>query len=171
MGGVNRTPLLIAATLAVLVILGIFLFVRQRGTSTASSASTPAATGTLCANPPAAATGLTNASVTALKLEDTKEGSGPQAITSNTVRVNYIGRTVDGKEFDSSCKAGRTPFEFQLGGGQVIPGWDSGIVGMRVGGVRRLIIPANLAYGNRSPSADIPPGSALIFDVELLQIK
>ena len=164
----NRTPLLIAAVVAVLVIVGIFLFVRQRG---GSSAAAPAAAGTLCANPPAAATGLTSASVTQLKLSDTKEGTGPQAITSNTVRMQYIGRTVDGKEFDSSCKAGRQPFEFTLGGGQVIPGWDSGIVGMRVGGIRRLIIPASLAYGERSPSPDIPPNSALIFDVELLQIK
>lgn len=163
----NRTAFLITAIVVVLAALGAWLLVRQRGTSTGASA----ATGALCANPPAAATGLTNASVTALKIEDTKEGSGPQAITSNTVRVNYIGRTVDGKEFDSSCKEGREPFEFRLGAGQVIPGWDGGIVGMRVGGVRRLIIPANLAYGERSPGPDIPPNSALIFDVELLQIK
>ncbi|MER3482700.1 MAG: peptidylprolyl isomerase [Meiothermus sp.] len=164
----NRTPLIVGAIVLVLLVVGAFLFVRQRGSSTAAA---PAATGTLCANPPAPATGLTNASVTALKLSDTKEGTGPQAITSNTVRMQYIGRTVDGKEFDSSCKVGREPFEFQLGAGQVIPGWDSGIVGMRVGGIRRLIIPANLAYGERSPSPDIPPNSALIFDVELLQIK
>jgi peptidylprolyl isomerase len=163
----NRTTLLLAAIVVVLAALGAWLFLRQRGTVGAASV----ASGTLCTNQPAPARGLTNASVTALKIEDTKQGSGPQAITSNTVRVNYIGHTVDGKEFDSSCKAGREPFEFQLGAGQVIPGWDSGIVGMRVGGVRRLIIPANLAYGERSPSPDIPPNSALIFDVELLQIK
>jgi len=164
-GSMNRTALLVAAIVVILVALGAWLFLRQRETASA------AASGTLCAHPPAPLTGLTNASVTALKIEDLKEGSGPQAITSDTVRVNYIGRTVDGKEFDSSCREGREPFEFQLGAGQVIPGWDSGIVGMRVGGIRRLIIPARLAYGDRSPSPDIPPNSALIFDVELLQIR
>jgi len=106
--------------------------------------------------PAPAATGLTNEEITTLRIEDLKEGSGPQAITSNTVRVRYIGRLVDGKQFDTSCQPGRTPFEFTLSAGQVIPGWDSGIVGMRAGGQRRLIIPANLAYGERSPSPEIP---------------
>jgi len=124
----------------------------------------------MCANRPAAVTGLSNESVTSLKIEDVKEGSGPQAITSNKVRVNYIGRLVDGKQFDTSCDRGQ-PFEFTLGQGQVIPGWDSGIVGMRVGGQRRLIIPASLAYGDRGAGADIPPGAALVFDVELLGIN
>ncbi|RDI96301.1 FKBP-type peptidyl-prolyl cis-trans isomerase [Meiothermus sp. QL-1] len=129
------------------------------------------AAGGLCARPPAAAAGLTNEGITTLRLEDLKEGQGPQAITSNTVRVHYIGRLVDGTEFDSSCRPGRTPFEFTLGAGQVIPGWDSGLVGMRAGGQRRLFIPAHLAYGERSPSPNIPPNSALIFDVELLEIR
>ncbi|GIW25046.1 FKBP-type peptidyl-prolyl cis-trans isomerase [Meiothermus sp.] len=162
----NRNVLLI--TLAVLALLGVavYLVLGQRSGSQAGVGN-----GTLCANQPPAATGLSNEGITSLRIEDLKEGSGPQAITSNTVRMQYIGRLVDGKQFDTSCQPGRTPFEFTLGAGQVIPGWDSGIVGMRVGGQRRLIIPANLAYGDRSPSPDIPPNSALIFDVELLEIR
>ncbi len=163
----NRNAILIAVIAIAVVALGAFLVLQRKGSASTATAST----GTLCTNQPAAAIGLTNASVTSLKIEDTKEGSGPQAITSNNVKMQYIGRTVDGKQFDASCKAGGQPIEFTLGQGRVIPGWDSGIVGMRVGGQRRLIIPANLAYGVNSPSADIPPNSALVFDVELLEIK
>jgi peptidylprolyl isomerase len=164
-GGMNRNLILVAAAVLVLLGVGAFLLFGQR------APQENVVTGTLCLNPPAAATGLTNEGVTTLGLEDTREGRGPQAMTANTVRVHYIGRLVDGTQFDSSCQPGRTPFEFTLGAGQVIPGWDSGIVGMRVGGQRRLIIPAHLAYGERSPSPDIPPNSALIFDVELLEIR
>ncbi|WP_299427876.1 FKBP-type peptidyl-prolyl cis-trans isomerase [uncultured Meiothermus sp.] len=161
----NRNLIFIIIAVSALLGAGAFLLFGQR---------TPQAsvgTGTLCANQPAAATGLTNEGITTLRLEDTREGLGPQAMTANTVRLQYIGRLVDGTQFDTSCQPGRTPFEFTLGAGQVIPGWDSGIVGMRVGGQRRLIIPAHLAYGERSPSPDIPPNSALIFDVELLEIR
>lgn len=165
-GGMNRNLILIAVAVLTLLGVGAYLLFGQRSGGQASVGN-----GILCANQPPAATGLSNEGITSLRIEDLKEGSGPQAITSNTVRMQYIGRLVDGKQFDTSCQPGRTPFEFTLGAGQVIPGWDSGIVGMRVGGQRRLIIPANLAYGDRSPSPDIPPNSALIFDVELLEIR
>ncbi len=166
-GGMNRNIILIVVALLALLGVGAYLLLGQRsGNQVASGGS-----GTLCSNQPPAATGLSNEGITTLRIEELKEGSGPQAITSNTVRMQYIGRLVDGKQFDTSCQPGRTPFEFTLGAGQVIAGWDSGIVGMRVGGQRRLIIPANLAYGERSPSPDIPPNSALIFDVELLEIR
>ena len=161
----KRNLVIAIAALALLGVGGFFLL-GQRAGLTARAGS-----GTLCTNQPPAATGLTNENITALRIEDLKEGRGPQAITSNTVRVQYIGRLVNGQQFDTSCQPGRTPFEFTLGAGQVIPGWDSGIVGMRAGGQRRLIIPANLAYGERSPSPDIPPNSALVFDVELLEIR
>ncbi len=163
----NRNVILIAVAVLALLGLGAYLLLGQRSGSLGATVGS----GTLCANQPAAASGLTNEGIATLRIEDLKEGSGPQAITSNTVRMQYIGRLVDGKQFDTSCQPGRTPFEFTLGAGQVIPGWDSGIVGMRVGGQRRLIIPASLAYGERSPSPDIPPNSALIFDVELLEIR
>ncbi|MDX2006396.1 MAG: FKBP-type peptidyl-prolyl cis-trans isomerase [Meiothermus sp.] len=164
----NRNLIIAAVLVLILIGVGAFLFFNQRGGGGAAAAT---ATGTMCANQPAAATGLTDAGVTSLRIEDTKEGSGPQAITSNTVRVNYIGRLVNGTEFDASCKEGRQPFEFTLGGGQVIQGWDSGIVGMRVGGQRRLIIPANLGYGATGSPPTIPANAALVFDVELLEIK
>lgn len=163
----NRNAILIAVAVLALLGLGAYLLFGQRSGNQEASVGS----GTLCTNQPAAAAGLTNEGIVTLRIEDLKEGSGPQAITSNTVRMQYIGRLVDGKQFDTSCQPGRTPFEFTLGAGQVIPGWDSGIVGMRVGGQRRLIIPANLAYGERSPSPDIPPNSALVFDVELLEIR
>lgn len=164
--GMNRNLLLIAVVGLALLGAGAYFLFGQRPGSPAGIGQ-----GTLCTHQPPAATGLTNEGITSLRIEDLKEGSGPQAITSNTVRVQYIGRLVDGQQFDTSCQPGRTPFEFTLGAGQVIPGWESGIVGMRVGGQRRLIIPAHLAYGERSPSPEIPPNSALIFDVELLEIR
>jgi peptidylprolyl isomerase len=113
----------------------------------------------------------TNEAVSELKIEDVKVGKGAEALPGKTVKVHYIGRLVDGKEFDTSCQEGREAFEFTLGQGQVIQGWDSGVLGMKVGGQRRLIIPARLAYGERSPSPDIPANSALIFDVELMEVK
>jgi FKBP-type peptidyl-prolyl cis-trans isomerase len=164
----NRNAIIAAVLVIILGGIAAYLFFNQRGGSSTASTST---TGTMCANRPEASTGLTDAGVTSLKIEDVKEGSGPQAITSNSVRVNYIGRLVNGTEFDSSCKEGRQPFEFTLGGGQVIQGWDSGIVGMRVGGQRRLIIPADLGYGASGSGGTIPPNAALVFDVELLEIK
>jgi FKBP-type peptidyl-prolyl cis-trans isomerase FkpA len=92
------------------------------------------------------------------------------------VRVNYTGwlyrplaKNQRGKKFDSS--AGREPLEFTVGRGQVIKGWDQGVQGMKVGGKRTLIIPAELAYGSRAMGNDIPANSALIFDVELVQVK
>ncbi|WP_018467852.1 FKBP-type peptidyl-prolyl cis-trans isomerase [Calidithermus timidus] len=127
-------------------------------------------TAAICKNKPAALK-TTNQAVTDLKIEDVRVGKGAEALPGKTVKVHYIGRLVDGKEFDSSCQEGREAFEFTLGQGQVIPGWDSGVLGMKVGGYRRLIIPARLAYGERSPSPDIPANSALIFDVELMEVK
>ena len=105
---------------------------------------------------------------------DTKIGTGPVAAAGQTVTVNYTG-WLDagggkrGKKFDSSI--GRAPFVFALGGGQVIPGWDAGVAGMKVGGRRTLIIPAAQGYGDRGAGDDIPPGATLVFDIELLKIE
>ena len=85
--------------------------------------------------------------------------------------MHYTGWLTNGKKFDSSVDR-KEPFEFQLGAGQVIKGWDEGVAGMKVGGKRRLEIPSELAYGNRSVGNGlIPPNSTLIFDVELLEVK
>jgi len=112
-----------------------------------------------------------------LILIDNKVGTGKEASAGNTVVVHYTGWLYmpkapkqHGMQFDSSI--GREPFSFPLGGGQVIAGWDQGVAGMKVGGKRTLIIPGDLAYGPRGAgNGDIPPNSALIFDVELLDVK
>lgn len=108
-------------------------------------------------------------SVTELRIRDLEAGTGAEASPGRTISVHYTGTLLDGTEFDSSRGKGE-PFEFQLGTGQVIPGWDEGLVGMRVGGRRELIIPANMAYG-REGLGDIPPDAALKFDVELVDVK
>jgi len=108
---------------------------------------------------------------------DNKIGTGREATTGSNVSMHYSGwlyrplaKAMHGKLFDSSV--GREPLEFVLGAGRVIKGWDQGIQGMRVGGKRTLIIPSELAYGSRAaPGGGIPPNSALIFDVELIDVK
>jgi FKBP-type peptidyl-prolyl cis-trans isomerase FkpA len=110
---------------------------------------------------------------------DLKVGSGKEAVIGTTAVVNYTGwfyrplaAKQRGRKFDSSLEAGRTPLEFQVGARQVIKGWDQGVVGMKVGGKRTLIIPSELAYGKRgAPGGSIPADTDLIFDVELLDVK
>ena len=111
-----------------------------------------------------------SASVTSLQVEDTKIGSGLEAHPGQRVSVHYTGTLMDGTKFDSS-RDRTAPFEFRLGAGAVIPGWDQGVRGMRVGGTRKLTIPANLAYGARGAAGVIPPNAALKFDIELLEVK
>jgi len=105
-----------------------------------------------------------------LKIEDIKVGEGQEAQEGDTVGVHYTGTLTDGTKFDSSRDRGE-PFSFTLGAGQVIKGWDRGIVGMKVGGTRKLTIPPQLAYGERGVPGAIPPNSTLIFEVELLEIE
>lgn len=109
--------------------------------------------------------------VTELKVEDIKLGTGPEAASGSSVTVNYIGRLTDGKIFDTSLQQGRKPFEFTVGGGQVIKGWDEGLLGMKVGGQRRLIIPPDKGYGVQGAAGVIPPNATLIFEIELLGVK
>jgi FKBP-type peptidyl-prolyl cis-trans isomerase len=99
-----------------------------------------------------------------------KQGEGVKAEAGKMVTVNYTGKLVDGKVFDSSLNPGRTPFDFKLGAGQVIKGWDEGIALFNVGGKGTLIIPSTLGYGSRA-SQQIPANSILIFDIELLDVK
>ncbi len=104
-----------------------------------------------------------------LKVEDLVVGSGTEAVAGKKVSVHYTGTLTNGSKFDSSLDRGR-PFEFPLGAGRVIKGWDQGVAGMRVGGKRKLTIPPELGYGARGFPPVIPPDSTLIFEVELLGV-
>jgi FKBP-type peptidyl-prolyl cis-trans isomerase len=109
-----------------------------------------------------------------LAYRDEKVGSGDVAVSGKSVSVHYAGWLdkdgEPGTKFDSSKDRGE-PFEFRLGARQVIAGWDEGVAGMKVGGIRRLMIPASLGYGSRGAGGVIPPNAALIFDVELLAVR
>ena len=105
-----------------------------------------------------------------LHIEDLQIGTGQEAQAGQIVSVHYVGTLVDGKKFDSSRDRNQ-PFDFSLGAGQVIKGWDEGIVGMKEGGKRKLTIPPALGYGDRGAGGVIPPGATLVFEVELLTIK
>jgi FKBP-type peptidyl-prolyl cis-trans isomerase FkpA len=116
-----------------------------------------------------------DATPVAVQKIDTVPGSGKEAVAGSTVIVHYTGwlyspnaEKQHGAQFDSSV--GREPFSFNLGAGQVIPGWDQGVQGMKVGGKRTLIVPAALGYGAQG-AGPIPPNANLIFDVELLDVK
>ena len=106
-----------------------------------------------------------------LVIEDIKHGDGVEAKTGDTISTHYVGVAHStGEEFDSSWGRG-APLDFRLGVGQVIRGWDDGIVGMKVGGRRKLTIPADLAYGDRGAGGAIKPGEALIFVVDLVEVR
>ncbi len=105
-----------------------------------------------------------------LEKKDLVVGKGPEAKAGDKIAVHYVGTLTDGKEFDSSRKR-NAPFEFMLGRGNVIRGWDQGVEGMKVGGKRKLTIPPSLAYGERGSPPVIPPSATLVFEVELVEIK
>ncbi len=105
-----------------------------------------------------------------LVIEDANVGTGAEAKAGHTVSVHYVGTLTSGKKFDSSRDRGK-PFEFKLGGGQVIQGWDQGVAGMKIGGVRKLTIPPHLGYGSRGAGGVIPPNATLVFEVELLGVR
>jgi peptidylprolyl isomerase/FKBP-type peptidyl-prolyl cis-trans isomerase FkpA len=105
-----------------------------------------------------------------LQIEDIKQGDGAAATAGQKVTVHYVGTLTNGSKFDSSRDRNKG-FSFQLGAGQVIKGWDRGVDGMKVGGVRKLTIPPDLAYGDRGFPPVIPPGSTLVFEVELLAVN
>ena len=138
--------------LLVLVLVGVDYF--QNQTSSEPSVDTT--------------TGMTT-TASGLQYQDLVLGEGPAAQNGNTVSVHYTGWLEDGTQFDSSV--GGEPFEFVLGTGGVIQGWEEGITGMQAGGQRKLIIPPELAYGANGYGSVIPPNATLTFDVELLEIK
>ena len=105
-----------------------------------------------------------------LKCETLTVGQGEEAKNGHTVKVHYTGWLMDGTKFDSSVDRNQ-PFSFKLGGGQVIQGWEKGVLGMKVGEKRQLIIPPELGYGSRGAGGVIPPNATLKFDVELLGVS
>lgn len=107
---------------------------------------------------------------TDLVMRDVVVGTGAEAVPGTKVTVNYVGMLPGGTVFDASANHGQ-PFSFTLGAGDVIPGWDQGVAGMKVGGKRQLIIPPELAYGERGAGAVIPPNATLLFEVELLDVQ
>ena len=111
-----------------------------------------------------------SAAITTLQIADAKVGTGAEAVPGRRVKVHYTGTLLDGLKFDSSRDRGQ-PFEFTLGQHEVIDGWDEGVKGMRVGGVRQLTIPSSMGYGTHGSGDDIPPNAALKFDIELLEVN
>jgi FKBP-type peptidyl-prolyl cis-trans isomerase len=105
----------------------------------------------------------------AMQIEEMRPGAGAEALAGMTVSVHYVGTLTNGQKFDSSRDRGR-PFSFRLGAGEVIAGWDQGVAGMKVGEMRKLTIPPELAYGARGFPPVIPPNSTLVFEVELLGV-
>jgi FKBP-type peptidyl-prolyl cis-trans isomerase len=105
-----------------------------------------------------------------LIIEDLVVGNGATAQAGQSVVVHYTGWLTSGQKFDSSVDR-NDPFDFRLGAGQVIPGWDQGVAGMQVGGKRKLTIPPSLAYGSRGAGGVIPPNATLVFEVELLAVR
>lgn len=136
------------------------------GTSTGSSTTTATAT----SSSGAAAAGKSVTLPGGTQYVDEVVGTGTEATSGKTVSVHYTGTLQDGTKFDSSRDSGK-PFEFPLGAGMVIKGWDNGVAGMKVGGKRKLTIPAEQGYGARGAGGVIPPNATLLFDVELLDVK
>jgi FKBP-type peptidyl-prolyl cis-trans isomerase len=118
---------------------------------------------------PTKVTGKPTSTVSGLQYWDIMVGTGATAVAGKPVKVHYTGWLTDGKKFDSSLDRGQ-PFEFPLGAGRVIKGWDEGVAGMKVGGKRQLRIPPDLGYGGRGAGGLIPPNATLIFDVELIDV-
>jgi len=133
-------------------------------------AASPAPIATAAAITTPCTKGQTKTLVDGLQIQDSKCGKGAVAARGSSIKVTYVGRLSTGKIFDSSAKHGGKPFPVRIGVGAVIPGWDEGVPGMRVGGVRRLIIPPALGYGSTG-AGPIPPNSTLEFTITLVGVS
>lgn len=147
---------------ALLAALGAAALAGCAGGPVPTTSATPTAASQPTPTPVAAAPGVLGT----LQVTDNVLGTGAEAVSGKTVTVDYVGRLLTGRQFDSSYDRGQ-PFTFKLGAGQVIPGWDQGVVGMKVGGKRTLVIPPYLAYGPSGAGDKIPPNATLVFEVEL----
>lgn len=139
--------------------------------ATSGAAESSSATTTLSSTATGANTAAPSSELpVGLNINDVKSGSGASAESGKKITVHYVGTLKDGSKFDSSRDHGE-PFSFVLGAGTVIPGWDFGLKGMRVGGVRKLEIAPELAYGRQAVGDVIPPNSTLLFEIELLKVE
>jgi peptidylprolyl isomerase len=144
---------------------------KENASKPAAAASQPTPTSTPAeSSAQTATTGQLVTTASGLKYIDQVVGSGPMPQRGQTVTVHYTGTLADGTKFDSSVDRGQ-PFQFVIGVGQVIKGWDEGVATMKVGGRRKLIIPPNLGYGERGAGNVIPPNAQLNFDVQLLSVQ
>src|SRR5262249_9315235 len=149
------------------LVMATITFAQTHGTTKKSTTGTHAST----TAGPTTVTGEGTKTPSGLQYWDIKIGTGPTAEAGKKVKVDYTGWLTNGKKFDSSVGTGN-PFEFPLGAGKVIKGWDEGVAGMKVGGERQLRIPPDLAYGTQgTPGGPIPPNATLIFDVKLLGVE
>lgn len=159
------TPFLwIVVAVVVLALIGGILYLVM------GSSSNSAQAGFSSQRTAAPETGPVVPPATELKIEEVKPGDGAKVAHGKTVSVHYTGWLSTGKKIDSSHDRGK-PFQFRLGAGKVILGWDKGVVGMKPGGKRRLIVPPQLGYGKQGNGKLIPPHSTLVFDVELVSIQ
>lgn len=159
----NVTSTGIAVALAIVVVLGFFVFGISNPFGMSATDADPAATAA------AVGTAPTTTNPDGLMITEVQVGTGAEAVNGSTVSVHYTGRLENGTVFDSSIPRGE-PITFPLGTGMVIQGWEQGILGMKVGGKRQLVIPPELGYGARD-HGPIPANSTLIFDVELVNVQ
>lgn len=153
----------------VLVVLGIVVVGWLLWNKSQDTAPTPAPTPTATPSESVIKSTPMNTTINGLQIKDIEVGTGAEAKSGDTVAVHYVGTLTNGQKFDSSIDRGQ-PFIFSLGAGEVIRGWDLGVAGMKVGGKRQLVIPAELAYGSRAVGDKIPANSTLVFEVQLLEI-
>jgi FKBP-type peptidyl-prolyl cis-trans isomerase len=162
----TQTGIAVALALAVVALFFIFPGLSPFRTSIATDAAPTQITTTQTSS-----TAMPIENVTQLQMTDEIVGTGVTAAVGDSVTVNYVGSLTDGSIFDASANHGTQGFTFNLGAGQVIKGWDQGIVGMKEGGKRKLVIPASLAYGDQAIGNVIPANSTLVFEVELVKVE
>lgn len=163
----HRSVLAVLVLTAVLALSFALVGCSSKGDASSSAGEATSKTASPSTNSGESDNGMTQASE--LLIEDITVGTGAEATAGRLATVHYTGWLTNGVQFDSSLSRNK-PYQFIVGAGDVIAGWDQGVAGMKVGGKRKLTIPAELAYGNRAVGA-IPAGSTLVFEVELLEVQ